>query len=69
MKPAEERDFREFAEPTARTLLPIAGALTGSQPAAERLVFAALTGVARRWRRIDGDRIEHATRLLYRRYT
>lgn len=69
MKPAEERDFREFAEPTARTLLPIAGALTGSQPAAEWLVLAALAGVARRWRRIDGDRIEHAIRLLYRRYT
>lgn len=69
MKAAEEQDFRQFAEPTARTLLPIAAALTGSQPATELLVFAALTGVARRWRRIEGDRTEHATRLLYRRYT
>lgn len=69
MKPADESDFQRFAATATPALLALAGAMTGGQRTAEELVTAVLAQVARRWRRLGPDPTDHATGLLYRRYT
>lgn len=68
MRPADERDFRQFAAAASPDLLRLAGALTGSQSAAQQLVTRVLAGLARDWQRIDGDRDRLALRRIVREY-